>query len=588
MIISRNTTQAPLLLAMTLLFAACQPQADDSVTKDIAGGESNHVSNDSVENKRVEKRPNILFIIVDDMGMADIGSFGGEIETPNLDKLAYNSTRLSNFSVAPACSPTRAMLLTGVDSHLNGLGNMLEETSPNQKGQPGYEGVLNERVVTVTELLRDSGYRTFLSGKWHLGGDENARPSARGFQRSFSLISGGASHFPDMRPAYAPTPDVKAPYFEDGEKLTKLPDNFEYSSQFYVDQLIEYIGDSKQDDKPFFGVLAFTAPHWPLQAPDAAIAKYKGRYDAGYDALLAQRFKRQQQLGVIPASAKLNAMTRSDAESGKAWADLSVDEKRESARAMEVYAAMIDQVDVHIGRLVAHLEKTNQLEDTLIVFLSDNGAEAHDLDETWPKELFPNIRKTIDEAHDFSFANMGRPNSYVLYGRGWGKAGSPAYRLHKAFPTEGGMRVAAFVHFPTKVPAGEIDNRQYFVTDLAPTVLELAGVEVVESYRGKSVLPISGVSLLRQWQNPSLDMPNRVRVFELFGKRMVKRYPWKLVHMPTAYGNDAWQLFNLQEDLTESVDRAEEFPEIVKNLKAHWEEYAGQNGVILPDWVSGY
>ena len=522
------------------------------------------------------------------MGMADIGSFGGEIETPNLDKLAFNGARLTNFSVAPTCSPSRAMLLTGVDSHLAGLGNMLEETSPNQKGQPGYEGVLNERVVTVTELLRDSGYRTFLSGKWHLGGGDNARPSARGFQRSFSLISGGASHFSDMRPAYAPTPDIKAPYFEDGVKLNKLPDNFKYSSQFYVDQLIEYIAEDKSSGQPFFGVLSFTAPHWPLQAPDHAIAKYKGRYDQGYDALLKKRFARQQQLGVIPASAKPNTVARSTVENGKAWGELTTEEKRKSARAMEVYAAMIDQVDEHVGRLVDYLQRSKQLDNTMIVFLSDNGAEAHDLDETWPKDLFPKIRNTIDTAHDFSFENMGKPDSYVLYGRGWGRASTPAYRLHKAFPTEGGMRVAAFVHFPKALSPGVIDNRQYFITDLAPTLLELSGVSAPERYRDRAVKITTGLSLLKHWQEPSLAMPNRVQVFELFGKRMVKSYPWKLVHMPAPYGIDDWQLFNLQEDLLESVDRAAEFPEIVATMKTHWHNYQYDNGVILPDWVSGY
>ena len=553
--------------------AGCQPMPDEVVDKS------------KVE---PQTKPNILFIVVDDMGMADIGSFGSEIETPNLDKLAFAGTRLTNFSVASTCSPTRAMLLTGVDSHLAGLGNMLEETSPNQKGQPGYEGVLNERVVTISELLRDSGYRTYLSGKWHLGGGENSKPSARGFQKSFSLISGGASHFPDMRPAYAPSPDIKANYFKDGKKLETLPNNFKYSSQFYVDQLIDYIEEDKASEKPFFGVLAFTAPHWPLQAPDSAIAKYKGRYDRGYQALLEQRFARQKQLGVIPANAQPNTSVRSDTEDGKAWSELTKLEQRESARAMEVYAAMIDQVDVHVGRLVDYLEKNNKLENTMIVFLSDNGAEAHDLDETWPKELFPKIRATIDETHDFSFENMGKPNSYVLYGRGWGRASTPAYRLHKAFPTEGGMRVAAFVHFPGKVAGGHIDNRQYLVTDLAPTVLQLAGVDAPQSYAGKPLKPMSGVSLLNYWQDPGLDFQDRIQVFELFGKRMVKDYPWKIVHMPLPYGSNEWQLFNIQEDVSESIDLAREHPAVVDRLEQHWQKYVTDNGVILPDWVSGY
>lgn len=567
------------LVAIALAAVGCQQQQSSTAA----------LEDRSVSAVVEPDRPNILVVIVDDMGMADIGSFGSEIETPNLDQLAFNGTRLTNFSVASTCSPTRSMLLTGVDSHLAGLGNMLEETAPNQKGKPGYEGMLNQRVVTITELLQESGYRTYLSGKWHLGASETSRPSQRGFDKSFSLISGGASHWPDMRPAYAPTPDIKAPYFDGDTKLTALPSNFEYSSQYYVDQLIEYIDQDLEADKPFFGVLSFTAPHWPLQAPQAAIEKYKGRYDQGYEVLLKERFERQLQLGVIPADAKPNTVPRAPTESGESWDELNQQQKLESAKSMEIYAAMIDQVDHHMGRMIDYLKSSKQFKNTLIIFMSDNGAEAHDLDETWPKDLFPKIRATIDDSHDFSYDNMGKPNSYVLYGRGWGKAGSPAYRLHKAFPTEGGMRVAAFVHFPNVVEAGLIDDRQYYVTDLAPTILQLAGVSTTGAdTTEKQTEAISGQSLVAYWQDPNLEMPSRIQAFELFGKRMVKDYPWKIVHMPPPYGIDEWQLFNLQEDLLESVDRAQEFPEIVARLKAQWDIYAEQNGVILPDWVSGY
>jgi len=219
------------------------------------------------------QRPNILLIVVDDMGFSDIGSFGGEIATPNLDRLAFEGIRFSNFHAAAACSPSRAMLLTGVDSHLAGLGNMLEELSPNQKGQPGYEGYLNERVVTLPTLLQDAGYRTYLTGKWHLGSGKGKGPADRGFDSSFALDSGGASHFADMRPAYAPSPDIKASYSENGIKLTSLPDDFEYSTQYYVDRMIGYLDDQVDSEQPFFAYLSFTAPHWPLQAPDEAIAR---------------------------------------------------------------------------------------------------------------------------------------------------------------------------------------------------------------------------------------------------------------------------------------------------------------------------
>ena len=210
--------------------------------------------------------PNVLMIVVDDMGFSDLGSFGGEIETPNLDKLAYDGIRFTNFHASTMCSPSRAMLMTGVDSHLTGLGNMAEELAPNQKGQPGYEGHLNDRVVTLATLLQDAGYGTYLAGKWHLGGGSGKGPSFRGFDRSFALVSGGASHFADMRPAYAPSPEIKANYSEDGKKLTELPAEFEYSTQYYADRMMDYLR-GHDPNQPFFAYLAYTAPHWPLQAP---------------------------------------------------------------------------------------------------------------------------------------------------------------------------------------------------------------------------------------------------------------------------------------------------------------------------------
>lgn len=531
-----------------------------------------------------DDRPNILLIVVDDMGMADLGSFGGEIPTPNLDSLAEQGVRLTNFHASAVCSPSRAMLMTGVDNHLAGLGNMAEELSPNQEGQPGYEGRLNDRVVTIATLLGDAGYDTFMTGKWHLGAVEGSRPSDRGFDRSFAMLSGGASHFADMRPAYSPDPDGKAPYMEDGQPLTELPANFGYSSQFYVDQMIEYLDSSNGDESPFFAYLAFTAPHWPLQAPAATIAKYKGQYDAGYDALFTERLARQKELGIVPE----------DVSGGRLplkyipWTELPEQQRKVESRAMEIYAAMIDEIDSNTGRLIDSLEASGKLDNTVIVFMSDNGAEGHDLDETWPGDLFPEIRRNIDERHDFSYEAMGAERSYVLYGPGWARAGSPALSLFKGFPTEGGIRVPAFVTI-NGVDGGRISDRYYSIEDIAPTLLELAGVQAPDgSWDGRPVEAISGTSMLNSLVADDSEDAVASDAGEILGKSFIREGDWKAVRFPAPYGSGEWQLFNLADDLGETDDLAATHPDKLDGLLGDWDEYVTKVGVVMPDWVSGY
>lgn len=541
---------------------------------------------DAVNEHSDSQRPNILLIVVDDMGFTDLGSFGGEIKTPNLDQLAMAGIRFTNFQSASTCSPARSMMLTGVDNHLAGLGNMREDLAPNQQGQPGYEGYLNDRVVTVATQLKDAGYRTMLSGKWHLGLDKDTAPSSRGFEQTFTLLRGGASHFADMRPAYAPTPDVKADYRENGVVLDELPDGFEYSTQFYVDRLIQFLDEPANGDAPFFAYLALTAPHWPLQAPAEAIDRHVGNYDDGYDRLLSARLERAIQMGVIPRNAHINPAPPKYLP----WNELSDERKKIEARSMEIYAAMIDEVDRHSGRLFDYLRETGQFDNTVILFLSDNGAEGHDLDETWPAEMFPDIRRTIDTSHDFSYQAMGHPGSYVLYGANWARAASPASNLYKGFPTEGGTRVAAFAHYRGFVQEAVIDDL-FSVKDVTPTLLALAGVAQHDgSYQGRAIEKVTGISQVDvlTGSNKGVDTADRVLAFELFGKRSVREGRWKLVHMPEPYGTDDWQLFNLDHDLAESIDVASSHPEIVARLLAEWDRYVEENNVVIPDWVSGY
>lgn len=528
-------------------------------------------------------RPNILLVVADDMGYADLGSFGSEIETPNLDSLAASGVQLTNFQAMPACSPTRAALLTGADPHQVGLGNMAEETAPNQEGKKGYEGYLNDRAVTIASLLRDAGYDTYLTGKWHLGKTEQTGPDQRGFEHSFSLLSGGASHYPDMKPAYAPTPDAKAPYAQDGKRLDALPADFSYSSQYYADRMIRYIAADKDSGRPFFGMLAFTAPHWPLQAPDAAIAKYHGRYDAGYDALLEARLNKQKALGLVPQDAEPAARS----PKGRAWDSLSPEERQREARAMEIYAAMVDQMDANTGRVFDYLRQNGLYDNTVVIFISDNGAEGHDIDETWPADQFPEIRKVIDETNDFSYAHMGKPGSYTFLGPNWSRVSAPTLSLFKGFPTEGGTRTAGIIRIPGADPQGKKLDQLVSVKDFAPTLLELAGVKHPgQQYKGRDVVPMTGTSIIPLLKGEKVA--ERTQGGELFGKRFVRKGDWKLVHMPKPWGTGDWQLFNLQSDMAERHDLSAKEPGKVAELKKVWDQYAQENHVILPDHVSGY
>ena len=535
------------------------------------------------------ERPNVLLIVADDLGYSDLGSFGGEIQTPNLDRLAFGGVRLTNFHVAPTCSPTRSMLLSGVDSHKAGLGNMAEEIAPNQQGQPGYEGYLNDQVVPLPKLFKDAGYRTYMTGKWHLGMTEETSPNAKGFDKAFALLQGGASHFPDMAPIYAEDPNnvPKAKYWQDGKLLEELPDNFEFSSQFYVDQLIQYLGQEQDSDKPFFAYLSYTAPHWPIQAPDSVIDKYKSNYDGGYQWLEKQRLEKQKELGLVPRSAPLSKL-ETDA---RPWDELTDAEKAMSARTMEVYAAMVDDLDHHTGRLLEYLKSQGVLDNTIIVFMSDNGAEGHDMEALWNPNEFPAAYRWIMENHDFSLEGVGRKGSYTLYGPGWGGAATPAMQGYKAFPTEGGTRSAAFVHYPKTIKPGTIAAHLAHVKDITPTLLEMAGVFFGQgSHGGRVVEPISGVSILPVLTGEvSVDAASdRVIGTELFGKRAIRYAEWKIVHMPPPHGTGSWQLYDLSKDLAENNDLAEQEPAVLQKMIALWDAYAEENNVILPDWVSGY
>ncbi len=515
-----------------------------------------------------DQRPNILLVVVDDVGFTDLGAFGGEIETPNLDALAMGGMRLTNFYAAPTCSPTRAMLLTGADNHLVGLGNMHEELSPNQKGKPGYEGYLNTRAANLAEVLKNAGYNTYMTGKWHLGLAEDQSPKARGFDRSFALLNGGGGHFDNLGLFGRP-----AAYREDG-KPVQLPDDF-YSTRFFTERMMAYLDADREDGDPFFAYLAYSAVHWPLQAPEASIKKYQGRYLQGYDQLNQQRIAGAIAKGVIPADAK--PVPRLQGE--PAWTALSDEQRRVEARKMEIYAAMLDDVDTYVGKLLHYLKSTGQYDNTIIFFMSDNGAEGHDLAHGL-NELIPWVAKCCDN----SYRNMGKPDSYLLAGPNWARASVGPGKYYKGFTTEGGIKVPAFLSYPRLTGKQPLSRRFSSVKDVMPTLLELAGVPAPrEQFAGRRILPITGQSFLNPGPEGPVDMG-----WELMGKRGYRYGDWKAVHLPVPYGNGHWQLFNLAEDPGEQRDMATLRPQKLRELVSRWQHYAEENGVILPDWVSGY
>ena len=515
-------------------------------------------------------RPNILLIVADDLGYTDMGAYGSEIRTPNLDNLAAEGLLLTDFYAAPTCSPTRAMLLSGTDHHLAGLGTMLGGWDTNQVGQRGYEAHLNQDVVSVSSILRDSGYHTYMAGKWHLGGAPELQPPSRGFEQSFYLVQGGASHFSDQQGL---TETMVIDYLENGE-VTALPSDF-YSTNYYTDKMIGYIDQSRADGNPFFGYLAYTSPHWPLQVPTEDMDLYKGVYDSGYEKLREARISGLRELDIID-EATVAAMAPSYITS---WQELNADEQKIEARKMELYAAMVENLDRNIGRVIDHLKETGEYENTFIMFMSDNGAEGNDIGTLGDNEAW------IPRAFDNSLENMGKVNSYIHYGARWAQVSGGPFRDYKSFVSEGGIKVPAIIHYADLGYEGDMDGEMMSVRDVAPTLLELANTQHPGSiYKGREVLPISGKSLLPHLRNQQLPVYDADDIYgwELFGRQAIRQGPWKMVNQAPPFGNGKWQLFNLDEDPAETSDLAAENPGRVAALAVLWQDYKARNNIILP------
>jgi len=524
-------------------------------------------------------RPNILVIVADDLGYSDIGAFGGEIATPNLDALARRGALLTDFHTAPTCSPTRAMLLTGADNHEVGLGTMAEARNalpPAARGRPGYEGSLTERAPTIAARLRRAGYMTVMAGKWHLGLTEETSPAARGFDRSFAMLQAGHDHFGDDQKKLYAELGAASTYRENGQ-LTMYPVG-RYSADVFADRMIGYLREAKAARKPFFAYLTFTQPHWPLQAPAADIARYKGRYDAGYEDLRARRLARMKTMGLVAAEVEPHPFV-----GVRPWAELSASDRAISARKMEIYAAMVDRMDRNIGRVVAALKANGQYDNTLIVFLSDNGAEGSVLDG--PIGDRGPVKPEL-VGLDNSLANLGHRNSFAAYGPGWAQAATAPSRLAKGSVTEGGVRTPAIAAGPGVV-RGQTIGALLHVADITPTALAAAGVAQDLT---PSSLPIRGRSWgdLLAGRAKAARGPQDVIGWELFYGRALRQGDWKAVYAPPfAFGAPVrteaeWRLFDLKSDPGEVHDLAAREPGRLQALVAAWDAYAAETGVFVP------
>jgi arylsulfatase A-like enzyme len=523
-------------------------------------------------------KPNILLIVADDMRYSDLGCFGGEIRTPNLDALAARGLRATNFYVAPSCSPSRAMLLTGTDNHIAGLGNMAEWTSPTQQGKPGYEGYLNTRVTTVATLLRDGGYHTYMAAKWHLGEKPDQWPAKRGFELDFALLQGAGSHWSDMLGLLPSEP--KLTFTRNGETVKDLPADY-YSSKYFTDFVIKSIDENGSDGKPFFAYLGYQAPHGPLAVPDEWRDKYRGRYDKGYDAIRAERLDRQKKLGIVGK----DVVTFPRLPNIPAWDKLTDEQRPLAARKMELYAAMVEYMDDQIGRLIAHLKKTGKYDNTLIVFLSDNGAAGEDIVQLLNK-LAPTAKDWFEKTFDNRPENWGRPGSCVEYGAPWAQVSSVPFRLFKGVVAEGGIRVPLIVSGPGVKHAGAISHSVLQVMDLTPTFLEAAGVEPPAKKKGSTFAPLQGKSMwpLLAGREKATRTDSDWLGWELFGNRAIQQGDWKLLYLlKGAGGTGDWELFNLKDDPAEMHDLSAKHPEKREALLKLWDEYVKTNGVIVSD-----
>ena len=536
-----------LLLSLACLSGGCSQSATEATAETAA-----------------DDRPNILLIVADDLGYADLGAYGSDIQTPNIDGLAARGMLLTQFHTAPSCAPTRAMLLSGNNNHVAG---MARQGQSGLAGAPvaGYEASLSARIIPFPRLLQDAGYNTYTVGKWHLGSELQTSPHAAGFSRAFNLLEGAGTHFDAIG------------FFEGGssyradQELVEYPVG-RYSTALYTDRLIEFIDADKHDGKPFFAFAAYTSPHWPLQVPDEYLDLYAGYYDDGYDALRERRFESLKKAGIIPRASTLPP--RNDAITP--WDTLVPEQQRRESRKMELYAAMVDNLDDHVGRLLDYLKANNLYDNTLVVFMSDNGAAGEDFYNRG--EYSEYLQAHFDNAYD----KMGTAESFVSYDEEWAEAGSAPFQRRKTYTREGGIVAPLVIAGPGVSAQGVIDSSYVTVMDLAPTFIELAKAHYPDD---GSVRPMLGASITGFLAGKVNRVHAEDYVTTLYhdGRAYLRQGDWKISNLEPPFDESAFELFNLALDPGEATNLAGAKPAKLAELIELWRSQRRQLGIILPE-----
>ncbi|MDX1928280.1 MAG: arylsulfatase [Pirellulaceae bacterium] len=549
---------------------------------------ANLSSESEAAEKLKAKQPNIVLIMCDDMGYSDLGCYGGEIETPNLDRLAQGGLRFTQFYNTARCCSTRASLLTGLYAHQAGIGHMVDGVGP-KSGSPAYSGELSRRAVTIAEALHAAGYATFMAGKWHVTGKTNPKaraqknnwPLQRGFDRFYGTIHGAGSFF---------DPNTLT---RDNDFISPFADS-QYTPQefYYTDAITDHAATfvtehhRQNADQPFFLYVAHTAAHWPMHAKAADIAKYKGRYDAGYDAVRAKRIERMKQLGLLDPRWPVSPQAGNwDEAEHKEW----------ESRCMEVYAAMVDCMDQGIGRLMETLKTNGQMENTLVLFLQDNGGCAEGMGrngEFKPRADGPTLSPL---AKDYLQTDMipkqtrdgypvrqgkgvmpGGPDTYIGYGRNWANVSNTPFREYKHWQHEGGISSPLIAHWPAGIDrAGQLETSPAHLIDIMATCIDLAGAAYPTEFAGQTIQPLEGVSLAPAFAGQRLSRSQPL-FWEHEGNRAIRAGDWKLVSKHPG----VWELYNMVADRTETHNLAAEQPEKVQELAGLWDAWAAKVGVL--------
>jgi arylsulfatase A-like enzyme len=523
--------------------------------------------------------PNVLLILFDDTGFSHFGCYGSTIETPNIDRLAAGGLRFTNFHTTALCSPTRACLLTGRNHHTVGMRGLANFNT----GFPNMRGCITPHAATIAEMLREEGYATMAAGKWHLAQMEQAStagpfdhwPLQRGFDRFYGFLQGETDQFyPEL--TYDNHP-VDPPYG---------PEQGYHLSEDLVDRSIGFIRDLKsvRPDRPFFLYLAFGATHAPHQAPRAYLEKYRGRFDAGWDVMREQWYQRQLEMGLIPEGTELAPRN----PGVKPWVDLLENEKRFALRLQEAFAAFLDHTDHQIGRLTSFLSELGELDNTIVVLLSDNGASMEGgasgvMDEFKYFNLVPENVEAVQSRLD----DIGGPRSHSNIPWGWAQAGNTPLKWYKTTTFGGGVRDPLIIHWPGRIKdRGGVRSQFHHVSDVVPTLLELLGVEAPAEYHGLEQIPVSGTSMAYAFDSPQEKTRKDSQYFEMFGHRGIWSDGWKAVtyHQPgKPYDDDEWELYHLDEDFSECRNLAKENPEKLRKLIDLWWVEAGRHGVLPLD-----